>query len=287
MVLLLIEKQHMMNILNKEVNKMKNSLKDFAIIIGPYLYFLGFAFEFLDLVFVGTVFLLVGLICYVFARIYCIYYVAKNRKSYEDKWILHLILLLMFSPFYIPIFYIHFVLNKKLVWSILCAALYPIILILMVVLLIIKDFNINLDEYKTIITKDELVSVSVSNEYKCRTNAIGDASLICTGYDDKTYFELYNYQNEENYKDIFDSIYESKLLKYKSKNNVQVTNENKKELYATFTVIDGYLTYQMTIELKVLDDNVVTILVNYDYSYSNNYNEIFSSISLSSKLNTL
>ena len=89
-------------------------LKNISIIFGPYLYFIGYILFFIGREFTFLIPLFLGLICYIFARSYCIYYVVKNREQYKDKWILHLILLLLLCPFYIPVFYIHFVLKKHI-----------------------------------------------------------------------------------------------------------------------------------------------------------------------------
>ena len=184
---------------------MKDLIKNIAVIFGPYLYFLGFIIIFLGYEKIGIVFLIVGIICYLFARIYCIYHVVKNRTEYKDKWILHLLLLLMFSPFYIPIYYIHCIMKKNLGLGIVAAALYPILIVAMVVVLFVTgiksgDFN----DYKTVTTKDELISLDVPKNYQCKTTLIKDASLLCTEYYDDSYLELYNYENEEDYSEIFD-----------------------------------------------------------------------------------
>ena len=262
---------------------MGSKLKSITILFGPYLYFIGIILLFLEKVGPGIISIIIGGICAVFARIYCIYHVIKNRKEIKDIWVVHLIMLLFIGILYVPIYYWLYVMKKNIVFGILGAIAYPILIVLVVcaVMYFAATHSDDLD-YRTHVTKDELVSVSLPNNYTCKTSS-NSYSIECTDSND-SFLGLINlpidvyFEEDINIED-FDYYYYKIVDYYKDK--YEVRNENKRYNHASFDFTKYGESYSATMEVKILDEKISTIIVYICKDEEiHNYNSIFSSIGL-------
>ena len=255
---------------------MGKTLKNIIVLFGPYLYFAGILLLFLDKIGIGIISILIGAICTIFARIYCIYHVIKHRSEIKDIWVLHLILLLLLGIMYVPIYYVYYVMKKNIVFGILGALVYPIVIVGLVIVGIIYGIsNSTGSEYTIHTTKDELVSVSLPKNYTCKTTT--SYSIECS--DDKgNILGLINLSDEDDTAD-FDYYYNS-IYSYYNERYV-VENENRNYRHASFDFSKMGYSYIAIIDEKILDEKVSTVVVYIckEEAYSD-YNRIYSSVGL-------
>ncbi len=264
----------------KGVKKMGKKLKHCLILFGPYLYLVGLfimIFSKKTNLLVLTI-LALGIICYFYSRIYCIYLIIKTREKTHDKWVLHLILILGMGAFYVPIYYVQCVLKKKIVWGILLALVYPITVIVFLIAIIASGVA-SLNEYSDYVTNDGKVSVSLPNRFKCETKYIGEASIRCESADKIELFKIYNYGSDMDKDSLFDSYYNELYESYADNNRITIENIIRKDHYILFDVDEAGNKLQAIFDLKEHDDDNYSVIIYVaTKNHSTEYSKIYSSI---------
>lgn len=268
---------------------MKGKLKTIVILFGMSLFFLGSlllllssVFEFPDvfgIISFGMVIL--SFICSTFGFFYCIVHATTNKRFSNELKILHAVLLVIFRQYYIPIYYCFNVIKKKKPVGILISISYffGFFLLLASIFMGVDTNNINLNRQKKVVTNDNMVTVTLDNDYVC-DDIIGYNGIECSNMSNK--LTICNYSNNENEETLFQVHYED-IIRSLNDSGIDVNVIAEESNYVVLQCDES--ERKIVVELKILNDNLFSIVEfdtrsGEDYYYFNKISKtIISNIS--------
>lgn len=219
---------------------------------------------------------ILGIICYIFSLIFCIIHCLKNTEFNKGTKIVKIALLLIFSVFYIPIYYTKYVMQKKkwlgIVECIVFILGYFMILSLLGILY--------LDKVDTVkYSKDKSIEAKLKSTWMCYDENIGDQKLFCFNILDEGSFGVFTYDTV-----ITDSSDILDLMKYHSeqlnkgyiKEGYQVVNSKKENNYYISELKKDKEVFYTIAGIKTNDKN--TIVVAYSGFKKEKFSDIYKNI---------
>lgn len=187
--------------------------------------------------------------------LYVIYHIVNSNKTYKKRF-KYLIILLIFNIFYIPIYIFSNIIKLK-------KESYPMIIMLFIILsfyILIplkddKSKDIKPIIYNSIISKNNLFTISLTDNYAC-SNDSGEYVISCNSDFDDSYIGIYSYEYQKHNKNELDDIYQFHL------------NQT-----ISYIMEAGYLYYIEVIDNInhiYYDNNKMEVLIKYiDYDVNN------------------
>ncbi len=243
---------------------MKNRIKTLVILLGMSLCFFGSVLLLLSEVLklsskfsiIAFVMIIISYLCSIFGFFYCIVHATTNKKFNTEQKVLHSILIIIFRKYYIPIYYCFNVIKKKKPIGILVSISY----FFACINLVISIFGVSSVDYinslrkKVVVTNDNLVMVTLDNDYVCE-DIMGYNGIECSNmYNKLTVYTFSNNENEEilfqvHYEDIIRGLEESgiNVIVVSEESNYVVLQEEESER-------------KIIVELKRLNNELFAII---------------------------
>ena len=190
-----------------------------------------------------------------------LYGVVNEIINSKSKW--RIIILILFSIFYLPIYYTKYVSKQEKYFGFILAILSIVISFFTFKTLNNKIYLFLVDAYKntvvinenyTYTSRDNSFIISISKDFRCNSKDIGDYVISCDKLDDDSFIGIYSY-------DVRDYSEEeiSDILEFHINQSSEYINEKD---YDSEIVNDGDI-------IKVYYQNMVIFLTQRNYTLNN------------------
>lgn len=217
----------------------------------------------LQLVFVLMGIFIIAYICFLYSYIWCIVHACKNKELDKNKKIVHVLLIVFLSVFYIPIYYSKYVMKNKLWYGILNCILAIICYIAMIILAVFLVFQ-NMTENKEVTynSNDNFVSIKLDGDFSCKTEDIGGYNLYCFNNSLGEDVGIFNYTNRDDVDFLLDFHIKQAVDSLK-KDGYKLISQKKDDNYGFTKLIlekDGKRISSI-VDVKFVTDQYITIVV--------------------------
>lgn len=212
-----------------------------------------------------------------FAYIYSIVHIFKNNELTQNIKITNLLLVVILSAFYTPIYYTKYVIKDKKWLGIAKTVLYTIIFIGTITFALgssIKDAaSAKPVKY---ITSDNVVSIELTDNFNCETENIGGYKLYCSSRFKNQAVGVFNYSFSFDTSYILEFHVNQLLKNYKAEGYI-VKNEQQQGSLQKIEIFKDFSTYYIVVEVKEFNKTLKSVLV-YFGDEEEAYKDIFSSV---------
>ena len=269
---------------------MKRNLITLIVMEGVNLFFIGLLYlfgitfvprlsEIQPLFIAMVVSLFIGIGCVWFTYIYSIVHVCKNNELSSKERTTNLILIIIFSVFYAPIYYTKYVIKDKKWWGILNCVIYSVLYLIIfggLLIGIVYTLDEPAGEMMEVVTKDNLLSVELTNNYTCKSEDMGGYELYCSNNYKAEIFGIFNYDFTYDSEYILE-FHTNQLVDTYKKEGMNIVSEQTDNLIRKVEMsLDG-VSYYITMEVKEFNKSLKSVLVHVGEE-KEKYNKIVSSI---------
>ena len=225
------------------------------------------------------IFVFIGAISLWFAYIYSIVHVCKNNEFTQNKKIINLLLVLILSVFYTPIYYTRYVIKDKKWLGILKTVLYVLTFSVAIIGSLISIFNdLNTTQTAKYITSDNIVSIELTDNFNCETEDIGGYKLYCSSKFKNQSVGVFNYDFSFDTPYILEFHMNQLLKNYKAEGYI-VQNEQRKGSLQKAEIVKNSSIYYVVVEVKEFDKTLKSVLI-YCGNNKDVYQKYFASVNL-------
>ena len=240
---------------------LKNYNYNYILTILLYPFFLLLSYLMLDNFLKGKFYLyliILMIIIFIPSFIMSLYSIVNEIINSKRKW--RIIFLILFSYFYIPIYYTKYISRDEKYLGFIITILSTIISLFTFSLLNNKIYtyltnahinSIVINDNYIYTTLDRLFVIGVSKDFRCNNDNIGDYVISCDKLDDDSFIGIYSYNITD-----FD---ESEVLNILSFHLEQITEYINEKGYDSLLGEEGDI-------IKIYYQNMVVLLIQRNYS---------------------